>query len=351
TPTAGDEDEVVFVEDEADEADFSDLRSAPPRPVGPREVSLATQLEGSDDNDVELSFEDAGDAEPELTLEEGEEEAAEEPEAAPALAAAEPQAEPEAEPEDEPEPEAELPAELVEALEEADFYLAQKLSDEAREVVMEALDAHPEHPALLAKLAAIDAEPSAAEAEPIEDRSFVLAEKLAVEASSGTQAPENVEQVLKQFKAGIAQQVDKSDTATHHDLGIAYMEMGLHADAIEQFKLCLGQPDKQCLAHTMIGLSYAAKGEPPNAIEHFRRALQSPTCTDAERLGLWFELGQSHERLGKPKEALGWYEQVAGKDPSFRDVSTRIERLGRKQGSEEESEEFDAMFDNMIVKD
>ncbi|MFI5309182.1 MAG: tetratricopeptide repeat protein, partial [Polyangiales bacterium] len=46
TPTAGDEDEVVFVEDEADEADFSDLRSAPPRPVGPREVSLATQLEG-----------------------------------------------------------------------------------------------------------------------------------------------------------------------------------------------------------------------------------------------------------------------------------------------------------------
>jgi tetratricopeptide (TPR) repeat protein len=350
-----DEDEVIFVDD-AEEADFSELRSDAPSRLGPREVSLATQLEGGDDGEPALVLEDSSDADPELTfeddapeLEEGADdedagledveqvaEVAQFAEVAATPAVAGPASSPE----------------IDEALEEADFYLAQQLVDEAREVLTDALDEYPEHPALLRKLAELD-DAAAAAAKPAaaEDRSFALAQKLAEEASGSTQSPADVEQVLHQFKEGIKRQVDKGDTETHYDLGIAYMEMGLHADAIDEFKLCLDKPEKQCMAHTMIGLSYVTKGEMGSAIEHFKLALQSPQRTAAEELSLWFEIGNASELLGKASEALIWYEKVEERDPEFRDVGTRIERLGVKKSEQQEGDDFDAMFDNMIVKD
>ena len=38
-------------------------------------------------------------------------------------------------------------------------------------------------------------------------------------------------------------------------------------------------------------------------------------------------------------------------NPGFRDVTARIERLGVVKSEKEEVDEFDAMFDNMIVKE
>ncbi|HEX2677894.1 MAG TPA: tetratricopeptide repeat protein, partial [Polyangiales bacterium] len=155
---------------------------------------------------------------------------------------------------------------------------------------------------------------------------------------------------LAQFKQGVAKQVDKNDSATHYDLGIAYMEMGLHGEAIDEFKLCLNDPTRVCTAHTMIGLSYVAKGDMEPGVDHFKRALASKPNPE-EEMGLWFEIGNAHELLGKNMEALVWYEKVEERNPSFRDVAQRIERLGVSRTAEQESDEFDEMFDNMIVKE
>jgi tetratricopeptide (TPR) repeat protein len=156
--------------------------------------------------------------------------------------------------------------------------------------------------------------------------------------------------VLAQFKQGVARQVDKKDSATHHDLGIAYMEMGLNGEAIEEFKLCLDDPERICTAHTMIGLSYVAKGDMDLGIDHFRHALAS-TPRPEEELGLWFEMGNAFELLGKNMDALVWYEKVEERDPRFRDVGLRLERLSTARTPEQEADEFDEMFDNMILKD
>jgi tetratricopeptide (TPR) repeat protein len=303
--------------------------------------------------------------EPELELE-----PEPEPEAEPELHVleAEPEAEAEAEPEAEPE---ELPEEVSDALEEADFYLAQRLFDEAREVLIEAMYEYPSDPALRAKLAEIDALESNGAATPSsqpaadtdatehgresqpEDQSFALAQKLAGEASAPAQGPGPVaiEQVLQQFKAGVERQVARGDTATHYDLGIAYMEMGLHAEAIEEFKLCLTNDGRLCTAHTMIGLSYVAKGDMAPALEHFVAALNSPGRTPDEEITLWFEIGNAYELLGRASEALVYYEKVEELNPGFRDVAARIERLGVTKSAKEEVDEFDTMFENMIVKD
>jgi tetratricopeptide (TPR) repeat protein len=351
-----DTEELIIVDDEPDGIALgdaaADLAYEPPtRPaLGPTETSLATALEGSE--------------EPELLLEAADDDDG-------------PELEHTAAPEDDDtdftveddvaEEEEELPEDIGEAIEEADFYLAQKLTEEAREVLVDALGANPKHPALFAKLREIDALEEAAAspapqrakpataAEPalpeMEDRSFAMAMKLANDEQPATQTPGDVAQVLQQFKEGVKRQVDKDDTATHYDLGIAYMEMGLHAEAIEEFKLCLDRPNKQCTAHTMIGLSYVSKGEMDNAIKHFKLALASPDRKAEEEVDLWFEIGNANELLGKASEALVWYEKVEERNPSFRDVALRIERLGVKKSPQQETDEFDQMFDDMIVKE
>ena len=148
----------------------------------------------------------------------------------------------------------------------------------------------------------------------------------------------------------MAKQVDTADSATHYDLGIAYMEMGLHSEAIDEFQLCLVDPERRCTAHTMIGLSYVAKGEMDQGIEHVKLALESNPKPD-EELGLWFEMGNAFELLGKNLEALVWYEKVEERDARYRDIAQRIERLGTARTPEQESDEFDQMFDNMILKE
>ncbi len=291
---------------------------------------------------------------------------------------------------------------IADALEEFEFYLKQGLRDEARDTLNDALEDHPDHPVLLRKLEELDklppstpprwsikpsAAPAVASAAPppapslpppvvasvapaapappavaasvrpaeaaAEDHSFALAQKLAEEvtppAAAGT-GPIEVADVLAAFKKGVAKQIDAGDSATHYDLGIAYMEMGLHAEAIDEFKLCLGDPTRVCTAHTMIGLSYVAKGEMEPGIDHFRFALESKPTAE-EEIGLWFEMGNAQELLGKNMEALVWYEKVEERNPTFRDVAQRIERLGTARTPQQEVDEFDEMFDNMILKD
>jgi tetratricopeptide (TPR) repeat protein len=412
--SVADDDDVIIVDDDETEDMFGDADTETgfdpnARPaLGPRETSLATALEGSDE--PELVFEE-GEDEDELGEAAGDDGFARRESqrvtverVAPALeeAGLAAGADEEAAVEIGEGGDDELPEEIVEALEEADFYLQQQLAGEARQVLDDALESFPDHPALLAKLrelapaaplsaaqpqkpavglpkpifaplaAPLPVAPAAsparavpapaikpaappiaapAAAAPAEDRSFAMAQKLASQAESGAQGPVDVEQVLQQFKEGVKRQVDKADAATHYDLGIAYMEMGLHAEAIEEFKLCLDQPGKQCTSNTMIGLSYVSKGEMESAITHFKLALVAGDRQPDQELGLWFEIGNAYELLGKASEALIWYEKVEEQDAGFRDVAARMERLGVKKTQQQEVDEIDAMFDNMISKE
>jgi tetratricopeptide (TPR) repeat protein len=345
-----DQDQVVLVDDDiVDESDFSDLASEPPTAIRPNELLGASAADL--DVEPELLFEaGAEDEEEPIADREQEQERAAvtsvpSPEPAPHLQAA-PHAEPvETE-------EQEIPAAIEDALEEAEFYLSQKLYDEAREILNEARAAHGDHPRLLAVLRDIESDAIADEtpAVPSVDREAVVT-KLAQDAASTGSGPIDVASVLKQFKEGLRDKVEATDTATHHDLGIAYMEMGLHAEAIEEFKLCLGAADKQCTAHTMIGLSYVAKGEMQNGITHFKQALANPLHSPDEEQNLWFEIGNAYELLEQAPEALGWYRKVQDRNPRFRNVEARIARVGSTRNEQQEVDEFDAMFDNMIMKD
>ncbi len=260
------------------------------------------------------------------------------------------------------------PGEVEELLDEADFFLAQGLVDEARAMLQDAYGAHPGHPLITDKLREVDfaaqaaAQARAAQPAPDLDQSFELAERLAeeLEEVDDTQAGRDVldvEQVFAQFKKGVEEQVGAEDTETHFDLGIAYKEMGLLDDAIGEFKLCLANISRVCIAQTMIGLCHIEKGEIAEASTHFKKGLYADHKTEREELGLYFELGHAYELLRDPKEALYYYQKVQKRDPGFRDVDRRIANLAKPQASAVPAapalgqDDIDAAFDDLMGED
>ncbi len=218
----------------------------------------------------------------------------------------------------------EPPEEMAEVLEEADFYVAQGMTDEARDTLQEAMSSWPEHPILMARLRALDS----ADAEEPRSRTISLAP-----------GPDDEEQ--------------PDPTQSHYDLGVAYMEMELHDQAVEEFKLCLGSPGLVCGARTMIGLCRVATGKIQEGAEDFRRGLEEPNRTESEEMELLFQLGNAYELLDMRGEALECFQKVADRDPDFRDVKNRMQRasLPPEPAQKDEIDEFDELFDDMIVKD
>ena len=258
-----------------------------------------------------------------------------------------------------------MPAgEVEELLDEAEFFVAQGLYDEALAMLVEARNAYPKNVLIRDKVAEIEEARGLAQAAQTPpsaaDRSYELAEKLAEEIDAPDAASEaapgsdvlDVEQVFAQFKKGVAEQVAPDDTNTHFDLGIAYKEMGRLQDAIAEFELCVANPARQCIAHTMIGLCHMEKRDAQSAIKHFKRGLYAEQKTDREELGLYFELGAAYELLGDPKEAIYYYEKVKKRDPLFRNVEERIRRLAAPRPvAATEPDDVDAAFDDLVNKE
>ena len=263
------------------------------------------------------------------------------------------------------------PGEVEEILDEADFFVAQGLFDEARASLGDALSHHPGHPLIEEKLREVGALANAAapqlrsepprSAQPVADQSFELAEKLAEELEDDIEGDPggdvlDVEEVFAQFKKGVEQQVGMEDSETHFDLGIAYKEMGLLDDAINEFRLCVRNPLRVCIAETMIGLCHIEKGDVAEAIAHFKKGLYADTKTDREELGLYFELGNAYDLLHDPKEAIYYFQKVQKRDPTFRGVGARIQALATPQAPAAAAapmapDDIDRAFDDLMGED
>ena len=285
---------------------------------------------------------------------------------------------------------------MEQTLELADSYLVDGLFNQARAIVSELQLTMPEHPLVLEKARQIEdlaaassgvsavaqpirpgsSVPAAMASEPPEmefeyeelepgDEGFDFAEKLAEELAEVAEiAPIDegaqmidVETVFEQFKAGVAAQVSDDDSDTHFDLGIAYKEMGLLPDARREFQVAMSDPRRRCLCWTMIGLIYMDEGQPRDAIEAFQSGLESPEKTPREAVGLHYELAMACEAGGLTDQARLHYEYVFQREPEYREVGQRLQRLGGPSGDSaddllmESMDDVNRAFDELIHED
>lgn len=158
-----------------------------------------------------------------------------------------------------------------------------------------------------------------------------LEEELAVEdqaatAAMGMEAP-RVEDLLKEFQKGVREQLDEKDYETHYNLGIAYKEMDLHDEAIEEFRLAARDQDRTMACASLLGHCYLAKGEAEAAIREFRAGLELKGRPRESYHSLRYDLGVAYEAQGDLARALESFEALQAENARFRDVSARAQAL------------------------
>ncbi len=263
---------------------------------------------------------------------------------------------------DRPTPEA-----IEEVLEEAEFFAAQGLFSDAEAILLDTLKRAPDHILLRERLAEVQAgravaegeHPSASDATAPSDHAFDIAASLDAlddfdEPQPQVEAPSDtidVDQVFAKFKEGVKATVDESDASTHYDLGVAYKEMGLFADAISEFQLAAQEPSRTCTCYAMIGIIHRNQGELDLAAQAFETALRGEQKTVDQEKNLTYDLALLAQERGHQQEYAQHLVDLAKLDPGFRDVTERLEALGKSippPGEGGEDDDLEAAFHNLL---
>jgi tetratricopeptide (TPR) repeat protein len=133
------------------------------------------------------------------------------------------------------------------------------------------------------------------------------------------------------FNKGLEQQVDEGDTETHYNLGIAYMEMGLMDEAINEFQSAVVDPNRKVDCLTLQGVCYRDKGDMETAEQVFQAVIEMEGITPEGVLSLKYELALLYEATGRKDEAIRTYLDIQEVKPGFRDTQQKlVELLGKE---------------------
>lgn len=264
---------------------------------------------------------------------------------------------------------------LEDVLDEAEFFAARGLYEDAKAILLEQLGRTPNHKLVLERLAEIDAQLNSSGESQTKERSRLsdhansndvenalealeaMPESFAAESRQMLSSTQDidVDQVFEKFKAGVKAQVADNDSATHYDLGVAYKEMGLLPDAVGEFETAGRDAARECMCFAMIGLIYLEQGQLDRAAEAYVRALSASQKTVEQEMSLYYDLGNVYEMKGKNQDALYYFQKIARRDPGYRDVADRIAQLSPVPAQPAQSaaravndDEFDRVFDDLF---
>ncbi|MBP7674707.1 MAG: tetratricopeptide repeat protein [Thermoanaerobaculia bacterium] len=137
----------------------------------------------------------------------------------------------------------------------------------------------------------------------------------------------SLEEIFRDFKKGVEQQLSPEDYETHYNLGIAYKEMGLTDEAIGEFQLAAKDPLHSVECCAMLGLCFLEKGLPQLAVKWYRKGLDTVGIKDDDRLGLQYALAGVLEQIGDAEGAYRTYLEIFSANANYRDVPARIKEL------------------------
>lgn len=251
---------------------------------------------------------------------------------------------------------------LSEDFAEADFYLSQGMAEEAKGILRRILVRDPGNAQATKRLSELEFRPAPPEV-PVEfetppakapsldvtpvfrvaseeeepeggfiDLSAELERELAEEEEARQEIGPPLEEILAEFQKGIREQLSEEDYETHYNLGIAYKEMDLFDEAIEEFRLAARDRKRALTCIDLIGLCYMAKGRSELAVQEFQQGLALSGFPPEEYRGLKYDLATAYEVLGDLQRALAILQELEKEDPRLRDVAARIRDLrGRLQ--------------------
>ncbi len=135
--------------------------------------------------------------------------------------------------------------------------------------------------------------------------------------------------MLAVFRQKVTENIAAEDSASHYDLGLAFMEMGLVDEAIAEFQVALRGGANPLATLELLGRCFVEKGQSAVATRVLERALRLPGAGEGDVVGVVYQLARCHEEMGNFAAAAELYERVLAFDIRFRDTLARLEGLRR----------------------
>ena len=134
------------------------------------------------------------------------------------------------------------------------------------------------------------------------------------------------------------EQPSEQDYKTQYELGIAFKNMGLLNEAIEEFRFAINGTACFLDACSMLAACLKAQGMTKEAIASLEQALADPRCAEDTSVAVRYELGSLYEAEGLHDQAVLIFSTI----PTFLDVPIRLKRI--KDGGQT-GESFSAVGD------
>jgi tetratricopeptide (TPR) repeat protein len=160
----------------------------------------------------------------------------------------------------------------------------------------------------------------------------------AAEGAKGQGIDPGLAAIFDEFREAVEDTEEEAgaDFDTHYQMGLAYREMGLLDQAVEEFQTAAaltapgdGTPRYlQCC--NLLGHCFMEKGMPRPAALWFKKGLEAPGHTEDEYQAMRYDLGTAYEQLGDNERAIEVLSEVYAIDVSYRGVAERLRELQNK---------------------
>ena len=113
-----------------------------------------------------------------------------------------------------------------------------------------------------------------------------------------------LEEIFREFKKGVEQQLSPEDYETHYNLGIAYKEMSLTDEAISEFQRAAKSPQYAVECCSMLGLCFLEKGLPAARDQVVPQGARGPEHPRGRPPGPAIRPREHLRRHGRPRKRL-----------------------------------------------
>jgi tetratricopeptide (TPR) repeat protein len=257
-------------------------------------------------------------------------------------------------------------ADISTELEEVDFYLQQGLLDEAQEACERLQEYAPDSSTVQQRMERIQqfrarhagtempSESAAGGESQFPSLSEVSPEPQAVVDMALREEKGRDEETLQDFdlylgddfdleldvpeladsQRGVETEIGDEDTESAYNLGIAYKEMGLYSDAVEQFDRAKSDPVRRVSSISLQAECYRSMQQYEKAEEVLTDGLGGADLSMDERIALYYDTGLLYEECDRYADALASYQVVEDKKPQFREVGKKVAELKKILGIE-----------------
>jgi tetratricopeptide (TPR) repeat protein len=137
---------------------------------------------------------------------------------------------------------------------------------------------------------------------------------------------------------------DGADAQSHYDLGVAFREMGLYDEAINEFRQAAIDNSRQLECFILQGACLRDKGDLVNA-EKVLKLLVKPLLNIEDASSVKYELALTYEACGKKDQFVELLSEIDNSNAGFRDVRARLDAARTDKNSLEFSDDDLLGFD------